>query len=262
MAAKKVWEGSSVPVPTSLPVKSPKWQNQSVSDGDNAESNEASVIDQMARPSEVEESPESTLGFYADSSSQSLAAGISHVPAGVPFAQTNKRLQQLGRGNRSTQYEQQVYSAQGQSEMVKHVHAKPFQPPGNSPPTNLTHQMVPANRHMTAAAGPTSSAYQLNSAVISIPAGAVQGSSTSTTPSETSSVVTQAPHNSGLTLGFSPVRWHHVGILPETCGGAVHGTAILSRYGLQSSRRKLPNVECQRQQPNWYDCPAKALSGG
>ena len=154
---------------------------------------------------------QSALGFYADSNSQSLAAGISHVPAGishvpagVPFAQVDKRLQQLGRDNRSTQHEQQVYSAQGHSEMVKHVHAKPFQPPATSPPTNMTHQMVPGNRHMTAAAGPTSisSAYQLNSAVISIPAGAVQGNSTSTTPSETSSVITQAHTIPVSRLGF------------------------------------------------------------
>ena len=144
-------------------------------------------------------------GYYPNNTNQPnvtpVAGNISHVQATVAYSQNDKHMPQHRRESHANHHDQQVHLSSGQSEMVKHVNAKPFQPPANTPSPNVTNQILAPNHHMTAVQGPTSVSpgYHVNNVVVSM-----QASSSSSAHSGTSSVVAQ-PHSIPVSrLSFSP----------------------------------------------------------
>ena len=107
-------------------------------------------------------------GFYNDSTNQTTLAGMpGHVPKSVAFSPSEKQTQPQRDSRTPSGRQEQQYTQPGHSEMSKHVHAKPFQPPSSSPNASVTHQIPPNVRQVPTVPGQANAhAYHVNNAVL------------------------------------------------------------------------------------------------
>jgi hypothetical protein len=137
-----------------------------------------------------------TVGFYGDSTNQTnLAALPGHVAKPVAFPPGDKQAQRDSRTPSGRQ--EQQYTPQSQSEMSKHVHAKPFQPPSSSPTASATQQIPPNVRQVPTVQGQANirHAYHVTNPVLPmhVPgASAFEGSVSSSGHTGTTPIVTPA----------------------------------------------------------------------
>lgn len=134
------------------------------------------------------------VGFYSSNTNQASLGVPTHVQKPVAFPPSDKSVQSQ-RDSRTPSGRQEQFTPPEQSEMSKHIHAKPFQPP-TSHPGSGSHQ-IPANvRHVPTASGQSvSPAYHVNNAVLTMQAPgatALQSSVSSSDLTGTSPIVTQA----------------------------------------------------------------------
>ena len=115
-----------------------------------------------------------------------------------PLSLSDKQVQPQRNSQTPSRRQEQQYTPPGQSEMSKHVHTKPFQPPTSGPSGSAhTHQIAPNVRQVPTVSGQSNvtPAYHVNNAVLSMQATsatALQGSVSSSDHTGTSPIVTPA----------------------------------------------------------------------
>ena len=201
-------------------IQAPKPQNQS--HGYEAAAQQVFLpVEQQPYSEYVQSQRQHSVGFYSDNPNQTSVGGMpAHVQKSVAFS-PNDKPQRDGHTPSGRQEQQQAYAPPGQSEMSKHVNAKPFQPPTSSPSGSVAHPIAPNVRQVATASGQNTltSAYHVNNSVLSIhTAGvgglpgsvslpgsvALPGSVSSSDHTGTSPVVTQTH-----TLPVSRLNFHH-----------------------------------------------------
>ena len=138
------------------------------------------------------------VGFYSNNTNQANLGGMPvHVPKSVTFPSSDKQVQHQRDSRTPSGRQEQQYTPPGQSEMSKHVHAKPFQPPTSGSSGSATHQIAPNVHQIPTMSGQSNvtPAYHVNNAVLSMQATsatALQGSVSSSDHAGTSPIVTPA----------------------------------------------------------------------
>lgn len=152
-------------------------------------------VEQQSFPEYVQSQRPHPVGFYSGNTNPASLGGIpTHVQKSVAFPPSDKSAQSQ-RDSRTPSGRQEQFTPPEQSEMSKHIHAKPFQPP-TSHSGNAGHQ-IPANvRQIPTVSGQNvPPAYHVNNAVLTMQAtsaAALQSSVSSTDHTGTSAIVTQA----------------------------------------------------------------------
>ena len=155
-------------------------------------------VEQQPYSDYVQPQRQHPVGFYSDNTNQANLGGMpAHVPKSVVFPPSDKQAQPQRDSRTPSGRQEQRYTPPGQSEMSKHVHAKPFQPPSSSPSGSVTHPIPPNIRQVPTVSGQSNvtHAYHMNNAVLPMHAtgtSAFEGSVSSSTHTGTSSIVTQA----------------------------------------------------------------------
>jgi hypothetical protein len=109
------------------------------------------------------------VGFYSNNTTQANLGGMPvHVPKSVTFPLSDKQVQPQRDSQTPSRRQEQQYTPPGQSEMSKHVHAKPFQPPTSGPSGNATHQIATNVRQVPTVSGQSNvtPAYYVNNAAL------------------------------------------------------------------------------------------------
>ena len=178
------------------PVPAPKSQNPSHG-YENAVPAAQQVflpVEQQSYSEYVQPQRPHPVGFYSSNTNQASLSIPAHVQKSVVFPPSDKSVQSQ-RDSRTPSGRQEQFTPPEQSEMSKHIHAKPFQPP-TSHPGSGSHQIAANVRQGPTASGQSvSPAYHVNNAVLTMQASgaaALQSSVSSSDHTGTSPIVTQA----------------------------------------------------------------------
>ena len=205
-------------------------------------------VEQQPYSDYVQPQRQHPVGFYSDNTNQANLGGMpAHVPKSVVFPPSDKQAQPQRDSRTLSGRQEQRYTPPGQSEMSKHVHAKPFQPASSSPSGSVTHPIPPNIRQVPTASGQSNltPAYHVNNAVLPMHAtgtSAFEGSVLSSAHAGTSCFVTEAygpPHpcSSYYQLPSSPcpppcLTYYQLPSSPcpppTYCGGPIYRTPVPS----------------------------------
>ena len=223
-------------------------------------------VEQQPYSDYVQPQRQHPVGFYSDNTNQTNLAGMqAHVQKSVAFPPSDKHGQPQRDSRTPSGRQEHQFTSPEQSELSKHVNAKPFQPPASSPSGSAANQMAPNARPVPTMSGQNNvaTAYHVNNAVLSMqPSGgtALQGSVSSSDHTGTSAIVTQAQATHALPvsrLSFQypmssfnrQVQLPVQSLTPPTYPGGLTYRAPVPSYPTTTSVANQPGVLVHKQTP-------------